>query len=62
MGRSHNKNGRIKGPKKEVFDGRFHTMRWAGEQEDAIQTDALQILGIWGLRGQAGDARAQKGL
>ena len=31
--------------------------RW----EDIVQRDALQILGLWGWRGQAGDARAQEG-
>jgi len=48
MGRSYNKDGRIKDSKKKVLNGNFPTTRPVGRPRtrwaDVVQRDALQLL------------------
>jgi hypothetical protein len=57
MGGPYNKNGRRKDPKKKVLNGKFLNTRPVGRPrirwEDAVQKDALQILGTRGWRRRA---------
>jgi hypothetical protein len=54
MHRSYNKNGRRKDTKKNVLTRNFHTTRPVGRPRtrwaDVVQSDALQLLEIKGLR------------